>query len=274
MKNAVTTAPDGSWLLWNLESGQVRTPQGWFGHALAGAWSSDGRAFVILDQNGAASLIDPATAIVRTVSQAAGPVALYSFSPDRRRLSYTTSSGLVVTLDLATAESQAFQAQGKVIAIVSTAQHTLVAAQLGGKVVIWSIAAKGKLAPVAERNTIGASLLAADISSNGNRLLAAGYFGPKQGLIAMNSANGKAFILSADALAIAGAKIVSVALDASGERAAILASDGRLWVWFIDGNDQAPAGRVPEATSITFSVDGAHIIVSGASGASVFTAPE
>lgn len=158
--------------------------------------------------------------------------------------------------------------------MASTPEGTLLATRLASKVKLWSIVPGRPPTPLADRSMLGAKMGAADISADGSRLLGAGTFGAAQGLIAVRTANGKAQILSGDTIELGEARIVSVALDADGSRAAVLASDGRLWLWYIEGNDTRLLGRSPGAGRIAFNQDGARLLLSGSSGLQVWSTAE
>ena len=263
---AVTVTAGGSWRVWELGSGEALKPGRYNGPAVGAALSPDGRTVILLDRDSKVHLLDRQTNEVRSIAPNSGPVAKHSFSPDGRRLAFSTTGGKIVVLDLDTAKAEAFQPQGELVALAATNQETLVVTTMAGKVKLWQIKPGQSPVTLAEKNVLGASLLAADIGADGRRLVAAGGFAGKLGVIAVTVGSSKAKILSGDQLELNGASIAGISVDGTGDRVAIVASDGRLWVWDMAYDDLVAIGKMSGPGPVSFSRDGKTVYASDSAG--------
>jgi len=266
-KTAVTTHGDGSWRVWDLEKGEAFLAERYPGRVRAATFAEEGRRLILLDQDSTVRIIESGSDEARAIALNAGPLARHSFSPDARRLALVPEKGPVLVLDLSSARAEAFKVEGEILALGSTSQGTLILTRLATMIRLYSCV-PGLMPAVLDewRLLVKADLSETALNEAGTRALVAGNFmgSPKVGYLALKSS--KPQLLEAEDLELGPAVVAGVALDKPGLKAAILLSDGKLWLWIPADQDLRLVGKAASGARVFFSEDGRRLYASDLSG--------
>lgn len=273
---AVTIGADGSWKLWDLEKTRASKPARYPGKAVAAAFADGGRTLLLLDEDGTVRALDRRTGEARAIAPQGGlgGIERRAFSPDGKRVSVSTRGGRVVIVDVTAGRSTAFKAEGSVLALAETVDGTVVLTSAAGKMKVWDVKPGQAPSTRMEKIVFGATLGASAVNADGSKVAAAGMFLGSHGVILLDVASESARYLSSQELQLGAAKVAAVAVDGSGARVAIGASDGRVWLWEPGGAGLKLLGKASAGASVSITADGdAALAADLAGGVSIWPLP-
>ncbi len=253
-KLIVTVAEDGSWRIWNLEKNTVSRPQSQAGRILAARFADGGEKLILLGEDSSVRIVNLADGQSTVIKQNAGQIVKFSFSPDSNTLAVATKDGRLQILDISSGKTAAYQTEGTLLALAAT-NDGIKFITLKGMLRLWTVPQGGTPTVEFERLAPGASLSAAAISPDGKAAAAAGEAAGMRALLYLE-VSGRFRMMTMDELGGEGLEVASVALDPSGEMVAVLAKDGRIWIWLWDESETALVGKVGAGAHVFFGPKG------------------
>ena len=258
-KAAVSVSEDGTWKLWDLESGKVYAPEHYPGKARTALFADGGRKLILVDDDGTVRVSMLRTGELQTIERDLEAVLFDAISPDAWRVAVGTSDNQVHLLEIDGAKTAAFAVGGKILAVGSTEAGEMVLTSSRGIVKLWKVAPGQAPTVVVEKYLPGLKIKGSALSRSGDRLIALADMAGDQIVLAWRFGTQEVQMLMGADFAGEDAPLAAVAATPDGTRVAILAKDGRLWTWTPGSGEPALIGKAESGVRVFFSKTGTMI---------------